>query len=398
MPNNALAELPALYRRTLLEDVLPFWERHALAADGGINTCLADDGTLLSTDRWCWSQWRAVWVYSRLYNHIERRPAWLETARRICSFMRKVGPLPDGRWPMVVSPAGQVLRGAESIFTDGFAIYGLVELYRATHEIGLLDLALRTFEAVEHTLAEPGLPPMAPYPPAPAGAGMAHGVSMIFSQVDHELARASGHARVKAAAERYHRRVMETHLQAARGLVFEWLGPRGETLPPPGGTAVLPGHAIESMWFQMAIARDRGDKFTLDRAVEVIRRNLEIGWDAEHGGLFYAVDAEGRSEVGWPFADTKLWWPHTEALYGTLAAWEHCRQDWCLEWHERIREYSYRVFPVAEHGEWRQKCDRQGRPMTQVVALPVKDPFHLPRALILSIELLTRVAGSPQAS
>ena len=186
---------------------------------------------------------------------------------------------------------------------------------------------------------------------------------------------------------------MDTFLRRDRGLVLEWLDRDGHEYPPPAGTAILPGHAIESMWFQMDIARDGGDRGTLDRAVEVSRRNLEVGWDREYGGLFYAVDADGRSEVGWPFADTKLWWVHTEALIGTLLAYEHCRQDWCLEWHGRIREYSYAHYPVAGHGEWRQKLDRKGQPITDVVALPVKDPFHLPRALILCINALDRLAS-----
>jgi N-acylglucosamine 2-epimerase len=61
-----------------------------------------------------------------------------------------------------------------------------------------------------------------------------------------------------------------------------------------------------------------------------------------------------------------------------------------LEWYERLREYTFRVFPNPdpEVGEWIQIRDRQGRPQAKVVALPVKDPFHILRALILMIELL----------
>ena len=65
-----LSALQDLYKTTLLNDVIPFWERHALDPDGGINTCITDDGRVVSRDRWCWSQWRAVWVFSKLYNAI----------------------------------------------------------------------------------------------------------------------------------------------------------------------------------------------------------------------------------------------------------------------------------------------------------------------------------------
>lgn len=386
-----LVSVRRLYRATLLDDVVPFWERHALAADGSIRSCIADDGRVLNDDRWCWSQWRALWVFSKLYNTVDARPRWLEIARGLMRFMASHGPLADDHWPLLLDSQGRVARGYESFFTDAFAVYGLVEHWRATGEPALLDLALRTFHAMERALSGPDLPPVFPYPPPPAPGARLHGISMMCSHVYHALAEATGQAVVRKAAELHHRRVMDEFLRSDRGLVLEWLDEKGQEFPPPQGTAIMPGHAIESMWFQMEIARQHGDQVTLDRACEVIRRNLEIGWDQEYGGLFYAVDADGRPEPQWPFADLKLWWPHTEALIGTLRAWEHCRADWCLDWHERIREYCYAHYPVAGYGEWRQKLDRRGRPITDVVALPVKDPFHLPRALILSIETLDRL-------
>jgi N-acylglucosamine 2-epimerase len=216
---------------------------------------------------------------------------------------------------------------------------------------------------------------------------------MSFSLFDYELAEATGSAAVRASALRHHAQVMQKFLRPSRGLVLEWLRPDGSEFGGPVGTAVLPGHAIESLWFQMHIARGERDAATQDRAVEAIRRHLEIGWDSEYGGLFLAVDADGRAEVAWPFADYKLWWPQTEALYATLLAYEYSRQDWCIEWHERIREFCHRVYPVPNHGEWYQKLNRECRPVEDLVALPVKDPFHLPRALILCLEALDRMLG-----
>lgn len=385
------AQLRHLYHATLTEDVIPFWERHAIDADGAVNTCLADEGRVLSRNRWCWSQWRALWVFSKLYNTVAPEPRWLSIAQGIYRYLKAHGPDQNGHWPMLLGPDGHVKRGYESIFTDGFAIYALVELWRATGNDQLLSLALRTFRAVEEALDKPDLPPIFPYPSPPGPGAVAHGLSMTFSLAHHELAKATSAPAVRTAALAHHHRVMNVFFSNRRNLVREWLTREGEEFPPPAGTAILPGHAIESMWFQMHIAHDLGEQNVLDRAVGCIRRNLEIGWDCVFGGLLYAVDADGNEKVAWPFADAKLWWVHAEALYATLLAYEHCRQPWCLEWHEKIRQYSFSHFPVKAHGEWRQKLDRHGCPMAEVVALPVKDPFHLPRALILCTEVLDRL-------
>jgi len=386
-----LDELLDLYRTALLDDVIPFWMRHAVDPDGGINSCISDDGRIISRDRWSWSQWRAVYVFSKLYRRIEARTEWLDTAKSICRFMTEHGPLPNGHWALQQDASGNVLRSYESIYADGFAIYGLTELAEATGEKSYADLALETFHAVESALRLPEPPPAWPYP-IPAGCA-AHAVSMIFSLVFHELALTTGDSEAERAALREHRRVMDVFLREDRGVVLEVIGADGSEAPAPIGTVVVPGHAIESMWFQMHIARDRGGAATTQRCVEAIRRHLELGWDPSCGGLLLAVDADGRNEVGWGFADHKLWWPHTEALYATLLAYEHCREDWCLEWHERVREYSWQHYPDTVHGEWRQKLDRQGRPFRGTVALPVKDPFHLPRALIYCIDVLQRLVA-----
>ena len=147
------------------------------------------------------------------------------------------------------------------------------------------------------------------------------------------------------------------------------------------------------------IYRHWGEEARIRQAVEAIRWHVELGWDPEYGGLLLAVDAAG-GEPWWPFAESKLWWPHTEALYALLLAHAVSREPWALEWLQRVHDYAFQHFPVPKYGEWTQRLDRQGRPITETVALPVKDPFHLPRALILStnlLEELTRPENLPEA-
>ncbi|MDH7487349.1 MAG: AGE family epimerase/isomerase [Anaerolineae bacterium] len=386
-------DLLAIYRAELLERVVPFWLEHAIDRQhGGILTCIADDSTVLSTDKYMWSQLRAIWTFSALYNRVERRQEWLDAAWHIYDFVKRCGRDEEGRWVYAVDEEGRVLQGATSIYTDGFAIYGLTELARATGEQEAVDLALETCRSVQRRLATPGSYGIAPYE-LPEGA-KAHAVSMIFALVFHELGRFLGDETIIEAGLRHAAEVMDVFLRPERRLLYEFVGLDGSLLPTPQGRAIVPGHAIESMWFMIHIYGQTGDEARIHRAIEAIRWHLEFGWDEEYGGLFHARDAEG-GQARWPYPEAKLWWPHTETLVALLMAYEHSREVWCLEWFERVHNYAFSHFPVAGHGEWTQKLDRRGRKLTEVVALPVKDPFHLPRALILCTDVLQRLSDLP---
>lgn len=383
-----LTKLREIYRCELLDHVMPFWTRYAIDDDGSINTCVQDDGNIISRDRWGWSQWRALWVFSKLFNCIERRTEWLEIAHGIYRRLMFYGQLPNGHWPLLVDEAGIARRGYESLYTDGFAIYALVEYWRATSDDEALAVADRTFESAVIALDSDEPPPTWPYP-TPNGY-TPHGLSMLFSLAFFELAQATAEEKHLAEALKHHQFVMTRFLQPKTGFVLEWLKRDHSSCASPLGTAVCPGHAIESMWFQIHIARTAPSAGTIEQAISAICFHLERGWDEEHGGLFLAIDSTGRSEIEWPHANTKLWWPHTESLYATLLAYECCEEAWCLEWHQKVHDYCFARFRQPQYGEWTQKLDRYGNVIPSTLFLPVKDPFHLPRALIYCIELLER--------
>ncbi len=417
-----LIELRPFLFEHLLENVIPFWTDHAIDAKGGINTCIADDGTLSSRDKWLWSQWRAVWVFSKLYNRIEPRESWLNVAKQIAEFTLKHG-WDDrvGGWRLCISHDGRELRGCDSVYVDAFAIYGLVELARATGECSrhagyplgdavthcektihsefsgrrrdgacylawackTADHALRRLQAPHDQI------PHFPYS-VPKGARV-HGLPMIFSLAFWELGQFMDEALYRDAALRMTEDIFQHFYRADRDLVVERVAADNRKYPPPFGTTVVPGHVLECMWFQIHIARDRQNHSALDDCCRLIRRHIELGWDDEYGGILHAVDADGGTDVGWPFADAKLWWPHVEAMYALLLAYEHTRDREYLNWYWKVHDYSFAHFPVAEHGEWTQKLDRRGQPLVSVPSLPVKDPFHLPRALIYCIDVLDRL-------
>lgn len=387
-------DLLAIYRAELLERTVPFWMKHAIDwKHGGILTCISDEGQVLSTDKYMWSQLRAIWTFSALYNHIEARQEWLDVARHIFGFAKRYGRDKDGRWVFAVDEQGSVLQGATSIYADGFAIYGLTELARVTGDQEVIALALETYENVQRRLAHPGSYETAPYP-LPEGV-KAHGVSMIFSLVFHELGRLLNDEAILSAGLQQAEEVMTAFLRPDQGLLYEYVTLHNTLIDSPQGRAIVPGHAIESMWFMIHIYRYWENKSRIDEAMATIKRHIEYGWDEQYEGILLSRDAAG-GDPWWPFADSKLWWPHTEALYALLLAYENSGDDWALEWFEKVHNYAFGHYPVPSYGEWTQKLDRQGKQFTQTVALPVKDPFHLPRSLIYCTAVLERLAGEAQ--
>ncbi len=393
--NARFVDLLAMYRAELLERVVPFWLQHAVDWDhGGILTCISDEGRVLSEDKYMWSQLRAIWTFSALYNKLEPRQEWLDVARHIFDFVKRYGRDEQGQWVFCVDKSGRILQGATSIYADGFALYGLTELARATGDQEVVDLAVETYENVQSRLAHPGSYQTAPFE-MPEN-GKAHAISMIFSLVFNELGHYLDDQAVIEASLVHAREVMDVYLRPDRKLLYEFVRQDNTLIDTPQGRSIVPGHAIESMWFMIHIYRRAGDEARIRQAIEAIRWHLEFGWDDEYGGIFHALDAEGGSPW-WRFADAKLWWPHTETLYATLLAYEFSRELWCLDWFERVHDYAFQRYPVPGYGEWTQKLDRHGDRFTDTVALPVKDPFHLPRALIYCIQVLGRLADQRQS-
>lgn len=374
------------YREVLLDGIVPFWARHGVDEEfGGVLSCLAEDGTRISTDKYTWSQARWAWITAALYNRIERRPEFLRWSRATIDFLTQHAHDDQGRCVYRTTREGRVLEGATSIYADCFLVYGLSEYCRADPHPGFLRLARETFARIAARVEAPDFSETAPYILPPNRRN--HGVPMILTEVAGELARTTGDSAVARAADEYSRRVMQHFVRPEKRCLLEFLDREYREVPGPEGTFVMPGHAIESMWFTLHRAMDRGDSATIVRAVEVMRWHLEKGWDPEYGGLFLGIDVEGGRPF-LPHSETKIWWPHTEALYALLLAHRLTGERWCADWYERVHAWSFGHFAMPDTGEWRQRLDRAGEPIDTVVALPVKDPFHLPRAAILAIELL----------
>jgi N-acylglucosamine 2-epimerase len=377
----------ALYQNTLLENVVPFWMRHGIDREfGGLSNILDDAGNALNHDKYFWSQGRALWTFSALCNRIEKRPEWLGVADHIYRYLSTHGLDERGHWMFRLDENGQVLDRDTSIYVDGFVMNGLAEYFVASGQQDALQLALETYRNVSTRLAQPGSYGTAPYE-IPTGT-KTHGVAMIFSFFFFHLGEIAHNDEIKAHGLRLAQEILNDFYVAEKDAILEFVTLDGAFMDTPQGRTCVPGHALEALWFLIAIFEKCGETALIPHCCRLIRRHLELAWDDECGGLMLARDIAAKEPVYWKNPDCKPWWVQVEALVATAFAHVHCGEAWCLEWHRKVQLWAWAHYPVPS-GEWTQWLNRRGQPMPSS-ALPVKDPFHLPRALIYLMEVLGR--------
>ena len=168
--STSLADLTQQYRGALLDDVLPFWEKHSLDHEcGGYFTCLERDGTVFDTDKFLWLQARQVWTFSMLYNRLEKRDAWLEVARHGAEFLRRHGRDEEGNWYFSLARDGRPLVQPYNIFSDCFAAMAFSQYALAAKDESARQIADRTYRNIlrrkdhpkgKYSKAVPGTRPM----------------------------------------------------------------------------------------------------------------------------------------------------------------------------------------------------------------------------------------------
>ena len=58
-----------------------------------------------------------------------------------------------------------------------------------------------------------------------------------------------------------------------------------------------------------------------------------------------------------------------------------------LNWHKKVREWTYRRMPDRKYGEWYGYLHRDGTVAQPAKGNLFKGPFHIPRMMTKSIEL-----------
>lgn len=144
-----LKKLANQYKDELLNNVLPFWLEHSQDHEfGGYFTCLDREGNVFDTDKFIWLQGREVWLFSMLYNKVEKKQEWLDCAIQGGEFLKKYGHDGNYHWYFSLDRAGNPLVEPYNIFSYTFATMAFGQLSLATGNQEYADIAKKTFDII----------------------------------------------------------------------------------------------------------------------------------------------------------------------------------------------------------------------------------------------------------
>ena len=387
MNREKLKEYKEHYYHTLVDEVIPYWLKYAIDESGAINNCLNEDGTIISKERYIWSQGRALWTFSALYNRIEKKKEYLDVANGLFNYLLNTGRDETGKWLYRFDEHGNVLDKDISIYVDGFVLIGMAEYYKATGDERAKQIAIETYENTLWRINHPGSYEVAPY--VIKDGIKTHGVYMIFSYFYYQLGKAIGREDICDSGYKLALEVINDFYVKEKDAILEFVTVDGKFTDTPEGRACVPGHAIECMWFLISIFEDRNEKGNIDLCSKIIRRHIELAFDKEKGGLILALDIDGKSPCFWGKPTYKPWWVQAETLVATVYAYKHTGDEWFMDIHKQIKEFAFTHYPNG-YGEWYNWLDNDGN-VGETAALPVKDPFHLPRALMMLTDILENI-------
>lgn len=388
--------------RHQLDRTVDFWLQHSHDTQyGGFFTCLGRDGQVYDELKYVWLQGRQVWMYCRLYRTVPRfrREDILQAAKAGGAFLRKHARVSNSsaQWKCAfcLTRDGRAVKVQRSIFSECFYVLALDELSRVTEDKDMQLEAEQMMEQLVHCvqvdssgLGRPALPGDTPT--------NSMAVPMMLLCLVQQLSEARGPQEVlkyQSVGQWCVQQILQ-HVQRGGTAVLENVSVDGQELKGCQGRLQNPGHALEAGWFLLQFAAQCGRQERQELQDTAIARFIQqpflSGWDQEHGGLFYFLDADGLcpTQLEWSM---KLWWPHCEALVAFLMAYSQTRRPELLQSFSQVFDYTFKHFPDEQSGEWFGYLTQEGKVALDFKGGPFKGFFHVPRCLLLCENMLDQL-------
>ena len=370
-----------LYKKQLIEEILPFWLDNAIDyVNGGIFTQLDEKGEIYGREKSVWFQGRALWTFSKAYNLIHRDPKYLTAAKNIYDFIKKCSDY-DERMYFTVTEDGKGIQKRRYYFSETFAAIGCAEYYKASSDITALSNARKYFEIAYECytgkrITEPKFNKDTFCFKALSPVMIMLSTAQTMRAIDIE-----NYKKYDKIASDCLNEILHGGFLTERGLL-ENVSLDGTTVDSPTGRIINPGHSMEAAWFIILEGILTKNEEAIKEGKKIIDITFPIGWDEKFGGIKAFVDVSGKPPVQLEW-DMKLWWPQCETIIAARLAYNLFGEEKYLKLWKMTEEYCEKYFVDKSNGEWYGYLHYDNTPSTTLKGNIFKGPFHIPRLYII---------------
>jgi mannobiose 2-epimerase len=394
--SNEPESLALGFRHQLLNEVIPFWEAHAIDDQyGGYWTHLLRDGGRYSRgDKYLVMQTRMIYSFCIAFR-LSGNARHLQLATHGVEFL--LDHFHDRRrdgWVWAVSREGTQLDPAKRPYGLAFVVYALAEYARISADRTTLELAQRSWDLLDakawdhelggfyHELGEDWTP-----------VTTTKRIDTILHNLEglSALLAATGDEGYLALIRRLCDTLVERTWDEHTGCTHEWFyRDWREDLTNTGGLANY-GHVAETAWFLASIGAYTSDTRYRDLAQTELDYALARGWDAEHGGLYSHGAPDGEVSDS-----AKVWWMQSELLDSLAVFYRLTGEQRYVDLLAQHAGYIDGAQRDPIFGEWYARCTRDGKPLDARKGFEYKAAYHVVQGLYQADRHLSVALGARQ--
>ena len=343
-------------RETLISNILPYWLR-LKDPRGGFDGEVTADGTVLyDAPRGAILNARLIWSFAAAYAALKDTQYLVAAVHARDWFLDHFCDHRYGGVNWSVTPEGERLDDKKQLYAQGFAIYGLSELYKVTQDDEALKNAINLYKVVETFFADA------------ANGGYIEALARDFSPLEdmslsaHDInadKTMNSHLHILEAYANLYQVWPDEGLKSRVEALLEIIGTR--VMAPSGHLqlyfrrdwSVLPGgvsygHDIETSWLALECAFALRDADVLSRVRPWARAMGEAGNEGllPDGSMRYEQLPDGS------FDDSRQWWVQAETVVGNLWLWKYHSDDAALERALACWYYIQKHLVDPHAGEW----------------------------------------------
>ena len=343
-------------RENLTSCILPYWLK-LKDPRGGFYGEVASDGTVLyDAPRGVILNARLIWSFAAAYAALKDTQYLVAAVHARDWFLEHFCDHKYGGVYWSVSAGGERLDDKKQLYAQGFAIYGLSELYKVTRDDEVLKAAVNLYQVVETHFADR------------ENGGYMEALSRDFSPLEdmslsaHDInadKTMNSHLHILEAYANLYQVWPDEGLKAAVERLLDIIGhqvmaPNGhlqlyfrrDWSVMPGGVSY--GHDIETSWLALECAFALKD---LDVVNKVRPWALRMGLAGNEGLL---ADGSLRYEKlpDGSYDDSRQWWVQAETVVGNLWLWKYHSDTGGADRALRAWNYIKEHLVDSKDGEW----------------------------------------------